>query len=81
MKIHKICFSPTGGTRRVSEILTKVLSDDSVRVDLTRRDTDFGGIVLSKEDLALISVPSCARPELLTGATRPRSTRASAYHA
>ena len=24
---------------------------------------------------------SCARPELLTGATRPRSTRASAYHA
>lgn len=58
MKIHKICFSPTGGTRRVSEILTKVLSDDSVRVDLTRRDTDFGGIVLSKEDLAIISVPS-----------------------
>lgn len=58
MKIHEICFSPTGGTGRVSEILTKALSDDSVSVDLTRRDTDFGGIVLSKEDLALISVPS-----------------------
>ena len=34
MKIHKIIFSPTGGTQRVSEILCQDMGKESVVTDL-----------------------------------------------
>lgn len=42
MKIHEICFSPTGGTKRVSSMLSRALTDETVEVDLTAREVDFG---------------------------------------
>lgn len=57
-KIFEICFSPTGGTRRVATILCEALAAESVSVDLTARDVDFGSVTLGREDAALIAVPS-----------------------
>lgn len=58
MKIHEICFSPTGGTKRVSSMLCRALADETVTVDLTAREVDFGRVELTREDVALIAVPS-----------------------
>lgn len=58
MKIHEICFSPTGGTKRVATILSQALAEDTVEIDLTARDVDFGRVALTREDVALIAVPS-----------------------
>ena len=58
MKIHEICFSPTGGTKRVSTMLSRALTDETVEVDLTAREVDFGQVELSPEEVALIAVPS-----------------------
>lgn len=58
MKIHEICFSPTGGTKRVSSMLSRALTDETVEVDLTAREVDFGQVELSPEEVALITVPS-----------------------
>lgn len=58
MKVHEICFSPTGGTQRVAAILTHTLADEVVTVDLTDRQLDFRAISLTEGDTALIAVPS-----------------------
>lgn len=58
MKIYELCFSPTGGTQKVSNILTDALAAEVVRVDLTDSKTNFGTIELTKEDTAVIAVPS-----------------------
>lgn len=58
MKIHEICFSPTGGTKRVSTLLSQALADETVTVDLTARDVDFSRVTLTDEDVVLIAVPS-----------------------
>ena len=58
MKIYNIYFSPTGGTKRVSEIVAKALSADVISVDLTDRSFERCKYLLSKEDTAVIAVPS-----------------------
>lgn len=58
MKIHEILFSPTGGTRKVAELLAGNLGGEISEVDLTARDTDFGRVVIDPEDVALVAVPS-----------------------
>lgn len=58
MKYYQICFSPTGGTQKVADILATEWIDEIVKVDLTDCKTDFTGFKLTKEDVALIVVPS-----------------------
>ena len=74
MKIHEICFSPTGGTRRVAEILSQALANEIVPVDLTARDVDFRSVKLADGDVALIAVPLLQR----TGPCRRRNTSGDA---
>ena len=57
-KIYEICFSPTGGTERVAAILATALADETVLVDLTALDVDFGSVTFGKDDVAMIAVPS-----------------------
>lgn len=57
-KIYGISFSPTGGTERVAAILATALADETVLVDLTARDVDFGSVTFGKDDVAMIAVPS-----------------------
>lgn len=57
MKNVKIMFSPTGGTAKVANILTKKW-DAVEEVDLTEAGTDFSGYSLEPEDNVLIAMPS-----------------------
>ena len=64
MNIHQIIFSPTGGTRRVSEILCKgmdkescVTFDDGQIVDLCVKAADIQLPNIQEDDLAIIAMP------------------------
>ena len=58
MKLYNIVFSPTGGTKKVADYLTGALEGEVTTVDLTDSKLDFDSISLTKEDAAVISVPS-----------------------
>lgn len=58
MKLYDIVFSPTGGTKKVADCLTGTLEGDVTTVDLTDSKQDFHAVSLTKEDVAVISVPS-----------------------
>ena len=57
MKIHQIIFSPTGGTRRVSEILCHGMGVESVVTDLCVKATDIQLPHIQEDDLAIIAMP------------------------
>lgn len=58
MKLYDIVFSPTGGTEKVSTLLTDALEGETIRIDLTDSKQDFHTVQLQQEDLAVIAVPS-----------------------
>lgn len=58
MKLYNIVFSPTGGTKKVADYLTGALEGDITTVDLTDSKPDLNAVSLTKEDVAVISVPS-----------------------
>lgn len=58
MKLYDIVFSPTGGTKKVADYLTDALEGDVTTVDLSDSKQDFKAALLTKEDVAVISVPS-----------------------
>lgn len=58
MKLYDIVFSPTGGTKKVADCLTGTLVEDVTTVDLTDSKQDFDAVQLTREDVAVISVPS-----------------------
>ena len=47
MKIDEICFSPTGGTKRVSAIITRTLANEVTGIDLTKREMYFSSLELA----------------------------------
>lgn len=57
MNIHLITFSPTGGTRRVSESLCKALSDESVVTELCTKPQNLSYPDITADDLVFISMP------------------------
>lgn len=58
MKLFRICFSPTGGTKRAMELLAAGLAGDAAEVDLTDPKADFSAVEIAQTDVALIAVPS-----------------------
>ncbi len=58
MKIYEISFSPTGGTKKVSALLTNALDGEVIGVDLTDSKANYRSVTLTQEDLAVIAVPS-----------------------
>ena len=58
MKLYNIVFSPTGGTQKAATVLTDALEGEETRVDLTDSKQDFRTVQLTREDVAVISVPS-----------------------
>ena len=52
MNIHLITFSPTGGTRRVSESLCKALSDESVVTELCTKPQNLSYPDITADDEA-----------------------------
>lgn len=55
MSNYCFTFSPTGGTKKVADILSCALGGDYRQVDLCR---DVAPMTLSSEDVCLVSVPS-----------------------
>ena len=53
----KIVFSPTGGTAKVADILTKNWNGVEC-IDLTKADKDFSECQFNSDDRALIAMPS-----------------------
>lgn len=58
MKVYELVFSPTGGTKKVSGLFTESFCQESVYVDLLRRDRDFSKFSFQEEDICIVSVPS-----------------------
>ncbi len=58
MKIYEICFSPTGGTKKVADALAGKLAEEIQWVDLTDPKGDFSGACLTPADTAIVAVPS-----------------------
>lgn len=58
MNMYEICFSPTGGTKKAADILTKALQGETRTVDLTDSSVNFSDISLMESDVAVIAVPS-----------------------
>ena len=57
MKIHQIIFSPTGGTRRVSETLCRGIDRESAVTDLCVKAADIRPAHIHEDDLAVIALP------------------------
>ena len=55
MRYYNIYFSPTGGTKKVADILAKELFSEYVNVDLCR---SIGAASLDADDVCIVSVPS-----------------------
>lgn len=55
-----IVFSPTGGTKKVSEIITKEIDANWMTIDLCISESEFVAPSLTSEDVCLIAVPSFA---------------------
>ena len=60
MSVFEMVFSPTGGTEKVSGLVAGALDGNAVTVDLTDNGLDFGAVSMTKDDVAVISVPSYA---------------------
>ena len=58
MNVYEIYFSPTGGTRKVATFLAQEMNTEPGQIDLSDNRTDFHGIALTSEDVAVIAVPS-----------------------
>ncbi len=58
MKLYILYFSPTGGTRRVAEQIASVWNCEKLWIDLSDRTYQFEDMVLAKEDVCIVAVPS-----------------------
>ena len=58
MKLYEIVFSPTGGTQKVADVLTKALGTGAIQIDLADARGDFGAYSFCPEDICVIAVPS-----------------------
>ena len=58
MSFYNIVFSPTGGTKKVSDLFTKSFCSESTQIDLSDRNKDFSAFSFHEEDICIISVPS-----------------------
>lgn len=58
MKVTQIIFSPTGGTKHVADIITKVWEMPVSEIDLTNAKADYSDLRLDKNEIAVIAVPS-----------------------
>lgn len=66
---YNICFSPTGGTKKVADILAADLNGEFKEIDLCRQTEEM---TLRADDVCLISVPSYGGRVPVTNVARLR---------
>ncbi len=58
MKVVEIVFSPTGGTEKAAQIISRQWSENAVKIDLSDSKTDFTKYEIKEGDMVLIAMPS-----------------------
>lgn len=58
MNVSQIIFSPTGGTKRVADIITKAWEMPVSEIDLTNAEAGYSDLCLDKNEIAVIAIPS-----------------------
>ena len=58
MKFYNIFFSPTGGTKKVADIVAKGTKLYTKEIDLIKEPDKLMKVSFEKEDLCLVAVPS-----------------------
>lgn len=58
MKFYNIFFSPTGGTKKVADVVAKGTKLDAEEIDLIKEPDKLMKVNFEKEDLCLVAVPS-----------------------
>lgn len=58
MQCYEIHFSPTGGTKKVADILAESIGRQFTEIDMIRHSDKLQQLRLTEEDLCLIAVPS-----------------------
>lgn len=58
MSLYSIYFSPTGGTRKVVELLAESWREQAEVIDLSDAAADYSAASFSPDDICLIGVPS-----------------------
>ena len=58
MNTVEIIFSPTGGTEKVTNIISAYWSENVTKIDLSDAKTDFSKCTIDKDDHVLIAMPS-----------------------
>ena len=63
MSLYEIYFSPTGGTKKVADIMIKAMKKDAQEIDMIKDPDKILQTEFSEDDICLIAVPSYgARP-------------------
>lgn len=58
MKVFEIYFSPTGGTKKVADLISRQFDYERIELDLLNAIEDFSKFTFSEKDLCIIAVPS-----------------------
>ncbi len=58
MKVFEMIFSPTGGTKKVADMIAGRFRPESSWIDLTDHALDFTVFSFAKEDICIVAVPS-----------------------
>lgn len=58
MSMYQIYFSPTGGTKKVVDIIGSVWEGEKTEIDLSDPKQDFSNYTFQEPDICLIAVPS-----------------------
>lgn len=58
MKLNLIYFSPTGGTKKVLDIISEEWNCDKREIDLSLAENDFSKYSFERDDICIVGVPS-----------------------
>lgn len=58
MKLYEIYFSPTGGTKKVTEIIGSAWTCEKERIDLMNPRLEPAGYSFTASDICIVAVPS-----------------------
>lgn len=58
MKAYEITFSPTGGTKKVTNLILSEFNCDKEEISLLPKETNYGNLEFTGEDVCVIGVPS-----------------------
>ena len=57
MNFYKIYFSPTGGTKKVADILVNGISNKVIEIDMIKHSEKLSNIIFSENDVCLFTLP------------------------